>query len=477
MTDERLLAFITDTRKHELVVEHLISKGVPLSQANLFFQPETWEQLGEWIENGVYHFSPTIEGYVDKKTGNGLTYEQASARNFEDVRKIYMMTPIDRAVAHMVYLIYYGEFIDETDEHCVSYKKTIGTPKIIKALSREMNSRNWFDGWKLDIRKYFDSVSLPTIEKILKHMSKGSALDRILWEMYHDDRVIINGDEVEKYKSLIQGCAFACLMANLVLTDVDKAVRKLNVIYYRYSDDIIVLGKDADLALKLIEHMIKGKGLVIHPEKKQPIHGNDQWFEFLGFKLKGNKITVAEKTLKNICREVRRCTVNQIHNWKRPATKTEVKRMIRDLQKYFYTAYAKDSKKFGMGSYLFGAVNVGHDINEIECYMKDCLRACYTGKVKGLYSIGSATTRKDGSAKEYGITHGNGEGRKLAWLAGEDVSQKQSCPVAENRRKTQNDSFVGGDLLKELGWISTVHMWKAYHNGKDVFDYEVMRMF
>lgn len=129
--DILLKEFRCNAELHGKVVDHLIAKKVPLSQANLFFQPETWEILSDKIASHEYHFSPLIEGYVDKRNGQPMNYETASNRNFEDVRKIYMMTPMDRAVAHMIYLIYYRKFIGMSHERCVSYKNGIGTSKVL----------------------------------------------------------------------------------------------------------------------------------------------------------------------------------------------------------------------------------------------------------------------------------------------------------------------------------------------------------
>ena len=244
--DELLLQFRCDVELHEKVVEHLIAKKVPLSQANLFFQPETWEILSDKIANNEYHFSPLIEGYVDKRNGQPMNYESAAKRNFDDVRKIYMMTPMDRAVAHMIYLLYYRKFIGMSHERCVSYKNGVGTSKVAKNLSMEMQEKQFYSGYKMDIHHYFDDVNIETIEKQLIEMETGSVLDDLIWELYHDDRVMVNGELIHKHRGLIQGCAFACLLANLILKDVDKRISIKDVIYYRYSDDIIILGEDRD---------------------------------------------------------------------------------------------------------------------------------------------------------------------------------------------------------------------------------------
>ena len=449
--DILLKEFRCNAELHGKVVDHLIAKKVPLSQANLFFQPETWEILSDKIESHEYHFSPLIEGYVDKRNGQPMNYESASNRNFEDVRKIYMMTPMDRAVAHMIYLIYYRKFIGMSHERCVSYKNGIGTSKVAKNLSMEMQQKGFYEGYKMDIHHYFDDVNIKTIERQLIDMKSQSHLDCLLWELYHDDRVMVNGELIHKHRGLIQGCAFACLLANLILKDVDEMICNMNVIYYRYSDDIIVLGRDKDteVAMKTIKEYLKPKGLQLHPKKVQRVDARNNWFEFLGFSFKGSMISVSKKTLANLEIEIKTRTVSKTRQAHKPANKRELQKMIDDLQWYFFTAFAKSQENFGMGVYLFGTVNVEHDLRALENYCKDCLRAAYTNK-----------------SNIYGLGYVNRNGYVI-----DNCNKGQN--VRENRNKTQTEDW---DLLKECGWISLMKMYNDYHTNMDLFENSVFRM-
>lgn len=447
--DILLKEFRCNAELHGKVVDHLIAKKVPLSQANLFFQPETWEILSDKIETHEYHFSPLGEGYVDKRTGNPMNYEQASNRNFEDVRKIYMMTPMDRAVAHMIYLIYYRKFIGISHERCVSYKSGIGTSKVAKNLSMEMQRKGFYEGYKMDIHHYFDDVNMETIEKQLIEMRTGSVLDDLLWELYHDDRVMVNGELIYKHRGLIQGCAFACLLANLILKDVDETISKMNVIYYRYSDDIIVLGRDSGIAKQLIAKMLKPKGLQLHPKKVQMVNARYNWFEFLGFSFKRNMISVSEKTLRNLRTEIKTRTMSKTRQAHEGATEQELKKMIKDLQWYFYTAFAKSQENFGIGVYLFGTVNNMHDLKAIDEYCKDCLRAAYTNNSD---------------------IHGLGYVKRNRYVIDD---KNVSHNFNGNMEKTRT---IDGDLLEKLGYISMMKMYNDYHTNMDLFENTVFRM-
>ena len=123
--------------------------------------------------------------------------------------------------------------------------------------------------------------------------------------------------------------------------------------------------------------------------------------------------------------------------------------MIDDLQWYFFTAFAKSQENFGMGVYLFGTVNVEHDLKALENYCKDCLRAAYTNK-----------------SNIYGLGYVNRNGYVI-----DNCNKGQN--VRANREKTQTEDW---DLLKECGWISLMKMYNDYHTNMDLFENSVFRM-
>ena len=62
--------------------------------------------------------------------------------------------------------------------------------------------------------------------------------------------------------------AVSPFLANYILRDVDEAISKLNVLYYRYSDDILILGPDFEQARDILYRKLAEKGLTINPNRK-----------------------------------------------------------------------------------------------------------------------------------------------------------------------------------------------------------------
>lgn len=416
--------------------------------------PQAREVLVEKILAGDYEIAPPVINYIDKKTGKFITKEQAAKT--EKVREIYVNGNVDRIVLNVIYRIYYEMYIDRISPYCVSYKTGVSTSKIAKKLSKKLTllcnvSKNNFLGYKIDISKFFDSVNKETLFQALKELSSDDPIDELVRKYYADDRVIIDGEIVPRYKSLAQGCALGCFLADYVLKDIDETLSSLDVIYYRYSDDIIILGKDAKLGYRILLSMLKKKGLLVNPDKVESIR-KDSWFTFLGFAFRKDQISLSEKTLKNIQHKVKTETMSVVRKAHKPATKKEVFHMITRLQNYFFTAYAADGKSFGMGNYLISTITSDHDLLEIETYCKDCLRAAYTGRTE-IYGLGYVPYKEN-----YTIMHGKGKN------------------VKRNLERTVGPEFEDFDLLRECGWVSLLHLRKCYRYSRPVYKSEIQKM-
>ena len=450
MNDAMLKRFHLDTKLHEQALSHAYDKGMKLKDINVFFQPECWDILASMIENEQYVTPPCTQYYIDKLSGNYITYEQMIARQGKEVREINVLPFLDRVIWNTFYKILYDRFEYLIHPLCVSYKKGEGTGSIARKLSKELIRMHNYHGVKGDLSKFFDSVPIKQIDMTFNMMKElePSKIWKPIIDCYHNDYIYINGELVEKYTSLRQGNPMGCLLADVILRDIDEEMTKYDVVYYRYSDDFILIGREYKQAFARFQEMLNEKGILLN-QKKTTYISNDNWFEFLGFSFKGNMISVSKKTLANLENEIKTRTVSKTRQAHRPATKKEIAKMIKDLQWYFFTAFAKSQENFGMGVYLFGTVNVERDLVAIEKYCKDCLRAAYTNKSR-IYGLGYV--------KRNGYVVDN-------------CCKDQN--VRANRDKTQNGDW---DLLKECGWISLMKMYNDYHTNMDLFENSVFRM-
>lgn len=437
MKPTKLERFMNDRELHERALLHIDRKGLNMSVLSTFSQDAAWHLAGDLIANGKIRFKAPTEQYIDKLTGDWLTYEAAAERNFEEVRKLAVLETFDRVLCNTFYKMYYDDFHHLIHDNCVSYKRGLSAGKTVRQLVSRMNEKKWYKGYKLDLSKFFDTVNRETLDRTLDIITPDKdCIDKVVIDHYHDDTIIVNGKPEYRYKSLSQGNPIACLLADLCLRDIDEAISKMNVIYYRYSDDIIILGDEADHALEAIKQMLAPKGVSLNPKKVKPLSADTDWFEFLGFKIRGELITVSAKTLRNIEHHIKSETIQWSRENKRPATDAEVKKICKKLQKYLFLAYEENSNQFGMCQYLFGTINCVHDIQMIDRYCKDCLRAVMTGRNK-VWGLGSTENNPNYT-----------------------IQFQKGVNTAANRSRTVVD---GVDKVRAAGWYSLVHMYKVYH--------------
>ena len=136
------------------------------------------------------------------------------------------------------------------------------------------------------------------------------------------------------------------------------------------------------------------------------------------------------KSISNIKKEIEKITIKHNDNISQD-------KIINKINAHLYKNFTVNNKRaFGWGEYFLTTVNVEKDIRIIDEWIKDCIRACKTGK-KNVGGIGSVNNRYD-----YTMVRGKGK------------------HVSSNLKKTEK-------IIK--GYTSMVDMWKTINYSKDLY--------
>lgn len=355
--DVKLKKFF-EIERWEAMLEKSYDKGIDMGLLRQLCEPQNRIKLLEAITSGNYSIAPPHIARIPKDNG--------------EFREVYVNEPIDRIFLSLYNDVLFEMFGDKIHPACKSYQKGIGCPQTVKEISKQICEKG-SDGYKVDLSKYFDTVKIEVIDAALDELDTGSPLDKIVREYYHNNLVFdADGNLVEHYGSLKQGCAVASFLANYVLRDIDSVCSKSVPIYVRYSDDILIIGPRADKAMFYLQNMLERKGLKLNPKKIEKL-SKDKFFTFLGFNVCGEKITFSKKSIKNFQREIEARTIK---------SNSSTKKAIRDVNKYLYEGHIVDSQRFGWGAYFLPTVNVTEDLLELNKFAMDCIRAVDSGKTK-----------------------------------------------------------------------------------------------
>lgn len=240
-------------------------------------------------------------------------------------------------------------------------------------------------GKKLDLSKYFDSVPLKYIDEIFDRMEakvgKSKVID-IVRKYYHTDLCFdVEGNLIEHYQSLKQGCSVASFLADAVLFPIDDAVSKMDVYYVRYSDDLMVIGNHWKEGLEVISKMLGEMQMTLNPKKIETVR-KDRWIKFLGFNIKGDKITLSKSRVKSFQKEIESRTIKK--------HKTSEKRAVNQVNSYLY----KGDGTYSWATSVLPIINVDKDIETLNQFVMDAIRACATGKKK-IGGLGSVNDKDD----------------------------------------------------------------------------------
>lgn len=369
------------------------------------------------IKEGRYEISPPHIVLIPKDNGD---FRECKANEDEDR---IILTLINDCLMKL--------FPEMIHDKCKSYQKSIGCAEVVQNVVGEINKvQGNFIGYKVDLSKYFDSVSINwidwafyAVERRLGYKPNTEPVLNMLRKYYHNDWLFdVDGNLVQKYTSLKQGSAVAAWLADVILYDVDDYLSKYCDVYVRYSDDMLLIGRNATKAKEWLEEKLTKYGLKLNPKKVEPLYKNE-WFTFLGFKVKGNMITLSKNRVKNFQKEVEKRTIK--------VRKISQDKARASVMKYLYEG------DYNWATSCFSIINVEKDIDELNKFIMDCLRACKTGKKK-IGGLGSVNNLSDKT-----ILRGTGKN------------------VSSNRAKTDK---------RIESYISVGCLVKDYQTAKPVFE-------
>lgn len=410
-----LLQKFFEKERWEQAIEIGVGKGIDKGELRKLTSPEVRVALYNAIVTDNYEIAPPHQAAIPKDNG--------------DFRIVYVNENVDRiflSIANNLFFEMFPEFIHKS---CKSYIAGVGCGRIVQEVSKEMvNLKRKEVGFKADLTKYFDSVPIRFIDNIFDEMEKKVGKSKIIdvvRKYYHADLCFdIDGNLIEHYQSLKQGCAVASFLADAVLYKVDLILSSLPGYYVRYSDDLLVISDNWEQSFMTLRSMLRDMELTLNPKKVEELY-TDKWFKFLGFNLKGSMITLSKSRVKSFQREVEGRTIKQRN--------ISPKKALNSVNNYLY----RGNGKYSWSTSVLPIINVEKDIETLNQYVMDALRACATNKKK-IGGLGSVNDKED-----FTILRGTGKN------------------VAANRKKTE----------KEIeGFFSLGCMRNAILTSREVFE-------
>lgn len=373
MTDKILQMFF-DIDRWTKAIDKGVFKDIRKDQLIRLTSESTRLGMADAMMKGQYEIAPPHTAQIPKDNG--------------EFRTVYVNEPIDRVVLGIANDLLFDLMPEMLHPSCKSYQRGIGCGKVVTEASHRLvnAAEKGFMGWKSDLSKYFDSVPLEYINEAFDKVEARhghSALIDVLRKYYHSDLYFDEDNTLQrKFQSLKQGCAVASWLANVLLYDLDEELSRMNGYYIRYSDDMLFIGGDYGKAMEVLQKRLEEKSMKLNPKKVEYLTA-DKWFKFLGFSIKGSMISLSSGRIKTFQKEIEARTV------RKPGT--TLARAVNSVNRYLY----KGNGDFSWATQILPVCNVRKDIDELNKFVMDCLRAVQTGKRK-VGGLGYVKTGKDG---------------------------------------------------------------------------------
>lgn len=366
MKEDVLLRELFNPKRWEEGFIKAIDKRISLKLLYTLSDPAFRVKLKRLIEGGKYDIAPPHISLIPKKGAPG------------EFRKVYVNEGLDRILLSMINDVLFELTPDMIHKNCRSYLKGVSCGSVVQAVAKNIrHSKNEVLGFKTDLSKYFDSVPLKLVDEafdMVENRCGKSAVVDVLRKYYHSglyfdehNNLADAFDERECGQSLKQGCAVAAWLANVILYDVDKKMSSLPGIYYRYSDDMFAFTPEPEKGLEILRSELAAKGIAVN-EKKTVYLKRGEWFELLGFAMKGKQISIAKPILASFRKKIEDKTINN--------EKATLKSATHAVNNYLY----RGNGQYSWADRILAICNVKEDIRELDKFVMDCLRAVATGK-------------------------------------------------------------------------------------------------
>lgn len=411
---DKILQMFFDIDRWTKAIEKGVVKDIRKDQLIRLTDERTRLAMAEAMMQGKYEISPPHTAQIPKDNG--------------EFRTVYVNEPMDRVILSIANDLLFELMPEMLHPSCKSYQTGIGCGKVVTEASRQIvnAAQSGYMGWKSDLSKYFDSVPLRFIDEAFDKVEAKhgrSVLIDVLRKYYHSDLYFDENNQLQsKFQSLKQGCAVASWLADVLLYDLDDELSRMNGYYVRYSDDMLFIGEDYGKAMDVLQKRLEEKTMKLNPKKVEYLTA-DRWFKFLGFSIKGNHISLSSSRVKTFQKEIERRTIR--------SPNTSLAKAVNAVNRYLYKG------EFSWAAQVLPVCNVRHDLDELNKFVMDCLRAVQTGKRK-VGGLGYVRDRPGGC-----IVRGRGRN------------------VRANRAK------AGGDIA---GYLTLACMQNALQTGRAVYN-------
>lgn len=356
-------------------------------------QRETWETFHECKVNDGHlspvelrelkrfiereKFRPVIEKLLAGGTFSYPVKREISKIGKQKKRVVYVFKRDENMVLKLLTHLLVRKYDHLFSPNLYSFRVNSGVKRAIRKITTYPNIDRYYS-YKIDISNYFNSID---VDRMLSILDSVLEADRELYtfveKLLRNPFAKSGNSIIEEPKGVMAGTPIAVFLSNLYLTTLDRCFDgRDDVIYCRYSDDIIVFAKDEEVlneAKEIIFKYIRERKLEVNREKEITTLPGEEW-TFLGFSYHNGIIDISPISKEKLKGKMRR-KARALIRWKNRKGKEDnmaVRAFIKRFNKKLYDS--NDPNETNWSRWYFPLINTDTSLKELDAYMQDCLR-------------------------------------------------------------------------------------------------------
>ena len=345
-----------------------------------YFRISDAQELFQYVREKRY--LPVVERIF---SGEGLSVPQKKRISKSDTSKkriVYSLPDDEASVLKLLTWLMIRKYDWFLSDNLYSFRPNYGAKDALRKLTSNPKIPQCYS-YKLDVRNYFNSIDVDLLLPVLKQLfSDDQPLYEFLASQLSDPRAIDNDTVIEEQKGVMAGMPYAVFFANVYLSRLDREFEKIpNVVYCRYSDDIIIFAKEKDTldaAKEKLLNTLAEVHLEVNPDKVVETVPAQPWI-FLGFECDGKRIDVSKVSVGKMKAKMRR-KARSLDRWRRAKGKDgwmAARAFIKHFNKKLYTS--ESNSEVNWSWWYFPMITTEKSLKEIDAYMQDCVRFVATG--------------------------------------------------------------------------------------------------
>ncbi len=358
---------------------------------------DNWDYYRGFIESKSYiPYLQKIEEGVLFSDPSKITIGKL---NTEKKRIVYQF-PIDEQIVLKVLADLLMDYIDgRLCGNTYAFRKGHSAGVLFRSLASSVGDTKMY-ACKTDFSDYFNSIDVDILLEILKEwLDDEPAIYGFIEGILRNDKVLVNGVlTTETKKGVMAGVPLAGILANIYVSELDWYFYDHNILYARYSDDIIFFAdsrEKIDICRQYILDFAQSHKLAMNVKKEELFVPGEAW-NYVGFRYFKGEISISDASLRKIKMKIRRL--------RRKALSVKGKNRLSDEDAvHLFIEWVSRKIKGGFNDnfswtrWFFPVITTGRNLIEIDRYIEDSIRYIYHEKHnKGRFRLRYETIRSLG---------------------------------------------------------------------------------